>query len=181
MNLNLLFVPLNEEWSIFSMEHLWLDWLLNLSSVKDWLRRLWDFFWRSPLPPPAASSKGQHEITIPAGLPQYCFDGLSPDALYTATVFVQTSNLEGPGVGIKERTRECFSRWTFLNEFLKLVSVRTQEMGETGERKVLEIWNFIEVLGFLIKEENDLFCREGLCIHRYDSWLVSRKVFPVCE
>uniref|UniRef100_A0A672YMG0 Collagen type XII alpha 1 chain n=1 Tax=Sphaeramia orbicularis TaxID=375764 RepID=A0A672YMG0_9TELE len=46
----------------------------------------------------------QHEITIPAGLPQYCFDGLSPDALYTATVFVQTPNLEGPGVSTKERT-----------------------------------------------------------------------------
>lgn len=60
-------------------------------------------------PPPAASSKGQHEITIPAGLPQYCFDGLSPDALYNATVFVQTPNLEGPGVGVKERTRKCFS------------------------------------------------------------------------
>uniref|UniRef100_A0A3Q4H193 Collagen, type XII, alpha 1b n=1 Tax=Neolamprologus brichardi TaxID=32507 RepID=A0A3Q4H193_NEOBR len=46
----------------------------------------------------------QHEITIPAGLPQYCFDGLSPDALYTATVFVQTPNLEGPGVSTKART-----------------------------------------------------------------------------
>uniref|UniRef100_A0AAQ6AND6 Collagen alpha-1(XII) chain n=1 Tax=Amphiprion ocellaris TaxID=80972 RepID=A0AAQ6AND6_AMPOC len=46
----------------------------------------------------------QHEITIPAGLPQYCFDGLSPDALYTATVFVQTPNLEGPGVSTNERT-----------------------------------------------------------------------------
>uniref|UniRef100_A0A8C4IEX3 Collagen alpha-1(XII) chain n=1 Tax=Dicentrarchus labrax TaxID=13489 RepID=A0A8C4IEX3_DICLA len=46
----------------------------------------------------------QHEITIPAGLPQYCFDGLSPDALYTATVFVQTPNLEGPGVSVNEKT-----------------------------------------------------------------------------
>lgn len=55
----------------------------------------------------SASSKGQHEITISAGLPQYCFDGLSPDALYTATVFVQTPNLEGPGVSIKERTCKC--------------------------------------------------------------------------
>lgn len=110
-------VPLNEEWSIFSMEHLWLDWLLNLSSVKDWLSSFDVLF-----PPPAASSKGQHEITIPAGLPQYCFDGLSPDALYTATVFVQTSNLEGPGVGIKERTRECFSGWTFLKQDASLLS-----------------------------------------------------------
>ncbi|XP_075940078.1 collagen alpha-1(XII) chain [Anarhichas minor] len=53
---------------------------------------------------PVDRNKGQHEITIPAGLPQYCFDGLSPDALYTATVFVQTPNLEGPGVSAKERT-----------------------------------------------------------------------------
>lgn len=59
------------------------------------------------LPSSVASSKGQHEITIPAGLPQYCFDGLSPDALYTATVFVQTPNLEGPGVSAKERTCKC--------------------------------------------------------------------------
>uniref|UniRef100_A0AAQ4QZ60 Collagen type XII alpha 1 chain n=1 Tax=Gasterosteus aculeatus aculeatus TaxID=481459 RepID=A0AAQ4QZ60_GASAC len=49
----------------------------------------------------------QHEITIPAGLPQYCFDGLSPDALYTASIFVQTPNLEGPGVSAKERTRHA--------------------------------------------------------------------------
>uniref|UniRef100_A0A8C9ZS57 Collagen alpha-1(XII) chain n=1 Tax=Sander lucioperca TaxID=283035 RepID=A0A8C9ZS57_SANLU len=53
---------------------------------------------------PADRNRGQHEITIPAGLPQYCFDGLSPDALYHATVFVQTPNLEGPGVSTKERT-----------------------------------------------------------------------------
>ncbi|XP_041814167.1 collagen alpha-1(XII) chain [Chelmon rostratus] len=60
--------------------------------------------YRIKLNPLDPSSKGQHEITIPAGLPQYCFDGLSPDALYTATVFVQTPNLEGPGVSAKERT-----------------------------------------------------------------------------
>ncbi|XP_038582158.1 collagen alpha-1(XII) chain isoform X6 [Micropterus salmoides] len=60
--------------------------------------------YRIKLNPADPSSKGQHEITIPAGLPQYCFDGLSPDALYTATVFVQTPNLEGPGVSAKERT-----------------------------------------------------------------------------
>ncbi|XP_060947388.1 collagen alpha-1(XII) chain [Limanda limanda] len=60
--------------------------------------------YRIKLNPVDPSSKGQHEITIPAGLPQYCFDGLSPDALYTATVFVQTPNLEGPGVSAKERT-----------------------------------------------------------------------------
>ncbi|XP_071323618.1 collagen alpha-1(XII) chain isoform X2 [Trachinotus anak] len=60
--------------------------------------------YRIKLNPMDPSSKGQHEITIPAGLPQYCFDGLSPEALYTATVFVQTPNLEGPGVSTRERT-----------------------------------------------------------------------------
>nr|XP_040016906.1 LOW QUALITY PROTEIN: collagen alpha-1(XII) chain [Gasterosteus aculeatus aculeatus] len=60
--------------------------------------------YRIKLLPLDPSSKGQHEITIPAGLPQYCFDGLSPDALYTASIFVQTPNLEGPGVSAKERT-----------------------------------------------------------------------------
>ncbi|XP_058469849.1 collagen alpha-1(XII) chain isoform X2 [Solea solea] len=60
--------------------------------------------YRIRLNPVDPSSRGQQEITIPAGVPQYCFDGLSPDALYTATVFVQTPNLEGPGVSAKERT-----------------------------------------------------------------------------
>uniref|UniRef100_A0A674ESD8 Collagen alpha-1(XII) chain n=1 Tax=Salmo trutta TaxID=8032 RepID=A0A674ESD8_SALTR len=46
----------------------------------------------------------QQEITITAAQSQYCFKGLSPDALYSATVFVQTPNLEGPGVSTKERT-----------------------------------------------------------------------------
>ncbi|KAM3861132.1 collagen alpha-1(XII) chain-like [Diretmus argenteus] len=60
--------------------------------------------YRIKLNPVDPSSKGQQEITITAAQPQYCFDGLSPDALYTATVFVQTPNLEGPGVSAKERT-----------------------------------------------------------------------------
>uniref|UniRef100_A0A8C1JSZ5 Collagen alpha-1(XII) chain n=1 Tax=Cyprinus carpio TaxID=7962 RepID=A0A8C1JSZ5_CYPCA len=47
----------------------------------------------------------QQEITITAGQSQYCFEGLSPDSLYNATVFVQTPNLEGPGVSTRERTR----------------------------------------------------------------------------
>uniref|UniRef100_A0A671LLM1 Collagen alpha-1(XII) chain n=1 Tax=Sinocyclocheilus anshuiensis TaxID=1608454 RepID=A0A671LLM1_9TELE len=47
----------------------------------------------------------QQEITIFAGHSQYCFEGLSPDSLYNATVFVQTPNLEGPGVSTRERTR----------------------------------------------------------------------------
>lgn len=49
-------------------------------------------------------------MTIPAGVPQYCFQDLSPDALYTATVFVQTPYLEGPGVDAKERTCEYSGR-----------------------------------------------------------------------
>ncbi|KAM8847495.1 collagen alpha-1(XII) chain isoform 4-T4 [Synchiropus picturatus] len=60
--------------------------------------------YRLKLNPLDPASKGQHEITIPAGRPQYCFEGLSPDALYKATVFVQTPNLEGPGVSTLERT-----------------------------------------------------------------------------
>ncbi|XP_035986482.1 collagen alpha-1(XII) chain isoform X6 [Fundulus heteroclitus] len=60
--------------------------------------------YRIKLRPVDPYSQGQQEVTIQAGLPQYCFDGLSPDALYTATVFVQTPNLEGPGVSANERT-----------------------------------------------------------------------------
>ncbi|XP_057679033.1 collagen alpha-1(XII) chain isoform X2 [Corythoichthys intestinalis] len=60
--------------------------------------------YRIRLDPLEPSSRGQHEVTIPAGVPQYCFDGLSPDAPYRATVYVQTPNLEGPGVSVKERT-----------------------------------------------------------------------------
>ncbi|KAM4632934.1 collagen alpha-1(XII) chain isoform 2-T3 [Polymixia lowei] len=61
-------------------------------------------YYRIMLNPVDPSSKGKQEITLTAGHPQHCFDGLSPDALYTATVFVQTPNLEGPGVSTKERT-----------------------------------------------------------------------------
>ncbi|KAL0967290.1 hypothetical protein UPYG_G00250360 [Umbra pygmaea] len=60
--------------------------------------------YRIKLNPLNSSSKGQQEVTITAAKSQYCFDDLSPDALYNATVFVQTPNLEGPGVGTKERT-----------------------------------------------------------------------------
>lgn len=52
----------------------------------------------------SAAAKGQQEITITAAQSHYCFEGLSPDSLYSATVFVQTPNLEGPGVSTKERT-----------------------------------------------------------------------------
>ncbi|KAF5892201.1 collagen alpha-1(XII) chain-like isoform X3, partial [Clarias magur] len=60
--------------------------------------------YRIKLNPLDPSAKGQQEVTITAGQSQYCFDGLSPDSLYSATVFVQTPNLEGPGVSTKERT-----------------------------------------------------------------------------
>ncbi|KAJ8270953.1 hypothetical protein GJAV_G00121110 [Gymnothorax javanicus] len=60
--------------------------------------------YRIKLNPLDPSSKGQQEITITAAKTRYCFEGLSPDALYDATVYVQTPNLEGPGVSAKERT-----------------------------------------------------------------------------
>ncbi|KAK3562956.1 hypothetical protein QTP86_011711 [Hemibagrus guttatus] len=50
------------------------------------------------------SNRGAQEVTITAAQNQYCFDGLRPDALYNATVYTQTPNLEGPGVSTKERT-----------------------------------------------------------------------------
>lgn len=56
---------------------------------------------------PAAHS-GAQEVTITAAESQYCFDGLTSDALYNATVFTQTPNLEGPGVSVKEKTCKYF-------------------------------------------------------------------------
>ncbi|XP_059208525.1 collagen alpha-1(XII) chain [Centropristis striata] len=50
------------------------------------------------------SKKGSQEITVSSSEHNYCFDGLTPDSLYDATVFTQTPNLEGPGVSVKERT-----------------------------------------------------------------------------
>uniref|UniRef100_A0A3B5B010 Collagen alpha-1(XII) chain n=1 Tax=Stegastes partitus TaxID=144197 RepID=A0A3B5B010_9TELE len=44
------------------------------------------------------------EITVRGSESNYCFDGLSPDTLYNATVYTQTPNMEGPGVSVKERT-----------------------------------------------------------------------------
>uniref|UniRef100_A0A671YEV8 Collagen alpha-1(XII) chain n=1 Tax=Sparus aurata TaxID=8175 RepID=A0A671YEV8_SPAAU len=49
-------------------------------------------------------SNGAQEITVRGSESNYCFDGLTPDTLYNATVFAQTPNLEGPGVSVKERT-----------------------------------------------------------------------------
>ncbi|KAK6490157.1 collagen alpha-1(XII) chain-like isoform X1 [Huso huso] len=60
--------------------------------------------YRIKLNPVDASSSGQQEITISGAESTYCFSGLSPDALYNATVFTQTPNLEGPGVSVRERT-----------------------------------------------------------------------------
>ncbi|CAL8312223.1 unnamed protein product, partial [Boreogadus saida] len=60
--------------------------------------------YRVMVAPVDSSNQGKQEITFAAGQPRYCFEGLSQDALYTATVFVQTPNLEGPGVSGKERT-----------------------------------------------------------------------------
>uniref|UniRef100_A0A673FNS6 Collagen alpha-1(XII) chain n=1 Tax=Sinocyclocheilus rhinocerous TaxID=307959 RepID=A0A673FNS6_9TELE len=53
-----------------------------------------------------AANRGAQEITITAAESKYCFDGLTPDALYNATVYTQTPNQEGPGVSVKERTRK---------------------------------------------------------------------------
>ncbi|XP_014859001.1 PREDICTED: collagen alpha-1(XII) chain isoform X2 [Poecilia mexicana] len=50
------------------------------------------------------SKRGAQEVTVRGSESSYCFDGLSPDTLYNATVYTQTPNLEGPGVSVKERT-----------------------------------------------------------------------------
>ncbi|XP_068137600.1 collagen alpha-1(XII) chain isoform X2 [Hyperolius riggenbachi] len=52
---------------------------------------------------PVDGSRGQ-EITVTGSESSNCFTGLKPDTEYTATVFVQTPNLEGRGVSTKERT-----------------------------------------------------------------------------
>lgn len=48
-------------------------------------------------------SRGQ-EITVRGSETSYCFTGLSPDTEYNATIFVQTPNLEGPPVSMREHT-----------------------------------------------------------------------------
>nr|XP_043903464.1 collagen alpha-1(XII) chain-like isoform X1 [Solea senegalensis] len=50
------------------------------------------------------SKRGAQEVTVRGSESTYCFDGLTPDTLYNATVYTQTPNMEGPGVSIKERT-----------------------------------------------------------------------------
>uniref|UniRef100_A0A8C7T5A7 Collagen alpha-1(XII) chain n=1 Tax=Oncorhynchus mykiss TaxID=8022 RepID=A0A8C7T5A7_ONCMY len=60
--------------------------------------------YRLKLNPFDSSNKGAQETTITGSESHYCWDGLTPDALYNATVYTQTPNLEGPGVSVKERT-----------------------------------------------------------------------------
>ncbi|XP_053488111.1 collagen alpha-1(XII) chain isoform X2 [Ictalurus furcatus] len=60
--------------------------------------------YRIKINPFDSSNRGAQEVTVTAAQTQYCFDGLSPDALYNATVYTQTPNMEGPGVSTKERT-----------------------------------------------------------------------------
>ncbi|XP_066579143.1 collagen alpha-1(XII) chain isoform X2 [Amia ocellicauda] len=60
--------------------------------------------YRIKLNPLDVYSLGQQEVTVNGGETNYCFSGLSPDALYNATVFAQTPNLEGAGVSVRERT-----------------------------------------------------------------------------
>uniref|UniRef100_A0A673FJ71 Collagen, type XII, alpha 1a n=1 Tax=Sinocyclocheilus rhinocerous TaxID=307959 RepID=A0A673FJ71_9TELE len=60
--------------------------------------------YRLKLNPFNPANRGAQEITITAAESKYCFDGLTPDALYNATVYTQTPNQEGPGVSVKERT-----------------------------------------------------------------------------
>uniref|UniRef100_A0A8D3CW85 Collagen type XII alpha 1 chain n=1 Tax=Scophthalmus maximus TaxID=52904 RepID=A0A8D3CW85_SCOMX len=50
------------------------------------------------------SKRGAQEITVRGSESSHCFNGLTPDTLYNATVYTQTPNMEGPGVSVKERT-----------------------------------------------------------------------------
>ncbi|XP_046901401.1 collagen alpha-1(XII) chain isoform X1 [Hypomesus transpacificus] len=60
--------------------------------------------YRLKVNPFVSYNSGAQEITVTGSESQYCFNGLTPDALYNATVYTQTPNLEGPGVSVKERT-----------------------------------------------------------------------------
>ncbi|KAK7904802.1 hypothetical protein WMY93_017409 [Mugilogobius chulae] len=48
-----------------------------------------------------SSKSGAQEVTVRGSESTHCFDGLTPDTLYNATVYTQTPNLEGPGVSVK--------------------------------------------------------------------------------
>ncbi|XP_061158183.1 collagen alpha-1(XII) chain-like isoform X19 [Syngnathus typhle] len=60
--------------------------------------------YRLKVQPVDPSQGGAQEITVRSSASDYCFDGLTPDTLYTATVYTQTPSMEGPGVDTKERT-----------------------------------------------------------------------------
>ncbi|XP_052001056.1 collagen alpha-1(XII) chain isoform X4 [Xyrauchen texanus] len=60
--------------------------------------------YRLKVNPFISSNRGAQEATITAAESNYCFDGLTPDALYNVTVYTQTPNQDGPGVSVKERT-----------------------------------------------------------------------------
>lgn len=62
---------------------------------------------------PLASKGGAQEITVRGSESTHCFDNLTPDTLYNATVFTQTPNLEGPGVSVKEKTCKITSSVLF--------------------------------------------------------------------
>lgn len=60
-------------------------------------------------------TRGQ-EITVRGSETSHCFTDLSPETDYSVTVFVQTPNLEGPGVSVKERTSKCLSKLGILRK-----------------------------------------------------------------
>ncbi|XP_051942784.1 collagen alpha-1(XII) chain isoform X5 [Hippocampus zosterae] len=60
--------------------------------------------YRLKVQPVSPSQRGAQEITVKSTESSYCFDGLTPDTPYTATVYTQTPNMEGPGVSVKDRT-----------------------------------------------------------------------------
>ncbi|XP_077407183.1 collagen alpha-1(XII) chain [Vanacampus margaritifer] len=60
--------------------------------------------YRLKVQPVNPSQQGAQEITVKSTASSHCFDGLTPDTLYTATVYTQTPSMEGPGVSVKERT-----------------------------------------------------------------------------
>ncbi|XP_061699936.1 collagen alpha-1(XII) chain isoform X2 [Syngnathoides biaculeatus] len=60
--------------------------------------------YRLKLQPVNPSQRGAQEITVRSTESSYCFDGLTPDTVYTATVYTQTPSMEGPGVSVRERT-----------------------------------------------------------------------------
>lgn len=76
---------------------------------KPWWHGLTDDGWLTLVSHLAVTlgTRGQ-EITVRGSETSHCFTGLSPEAEYGVTVFVQTPNLEGPGVPIKEQTSKLW-------------------------------------------------------------------------